>query len=273
MDSRNVSVWSPRSDGGVDINSIQAHFMLTPSARHSKSLDQLGPEITPQPTRTSPKTLPRSASTQLFPRLQRGVINVTLPTSVPSRGRSKSSMSSSGATLIPPTRQQACSAPNPSLGSTPIATLPRAKSTQMLVPNSCQQSQSITSLLAAMFPEIPSGDHFPGYRPSTKSYEHNLTVPSCVGTLDLAQLTSCFNSNSKAANFIGDGLCQFFSHKNIILFIVLSLFISFVYRYSFIRHEANTTRTKESSTRSTCIKFDRSDNFRSCQSDDNHHKW
>ncbi|XP_043467722.1 uncharacterized protein LOC122501972 isoform X2 [Leptopilina heterotoma] len=205
MDSRNVSVWSPRSDGGVDINSIQARFMLTPSARHSKSLDQLGPEITPQQPRTSPKTLPRSASTQLFPRQQRGVRNITPPTSVPSRGRSKSSMSSSGATLIPPTRQQACSAPNPSLGSTPIATLPRAKSTQMLVPNSCQQSTSITSLLAAMFPEIPSGDHFPGYRPSTKLYEHNLTVPSCVGTLDLAQLTSCFNSNSKAANFIGDG--------------------------------------------------------------------
>ncbi|XP_051171850.1 uncharacterized protein LOC127288444 isoform X3 [Leptopilina boulardi] len=215
MDSRNVSVWSPRSESGIvsDINSIQARFMLAPSAlpaRHSKSLDQLGPEITPLQPRTSPKTLPRSASTQLFPRQQRGGRNVTPPTTVPlSRGRSKSSMSS-GATLIPPSRQQACSAPNPSLGSTPIVTLPRAKSTQMLVPNSCHrpidsQSTSITSLLAAMFPEIPSGDHFPGYRPSAKSYEHNLTVPTCVGTLDLAQLTSCLTSNTKAANLIGDG--------------------------------------------------------------------
>lgn len=206
-----MSVWSPRSEGGADINSIQARFMLTPSslpARHSKSLDQLGPEITPLQPRTSPKTLPRSVSTQLLPR-QRGGRNITPPTSVPSRGRSKSSMSS-GATLIPPSRQQACSAPNPSLGSTPIVTLPRAKSTQMLVPNSCHrqidsQSTSITSLLAAMFPEFPSGDHFPGYRPSSKSYEHNLTVPTCVGTLDLAQLTSCLTSDTKTANLLGDG--------------------------------------------------------------------
>ena len=212
-----MGVWSPRSEGAVDINSIQTRFMLTPSAlpaRHSKSLDQLGPEITPLQPRTSPKTLPRSASTQLFPR-HRGGRNITPPTTVPYRERSRSTISS-GATLIPPSRQQACSAPNPSLGSTPIATLPRAKSTQILVPNSYHrqvdpQSASITSLLAAMFPEIPSGEHFPGYRPSSKSYEHNLTVPTCVGTLDLAQLATCFNSETKSGNLIGEGKrCQNF---------------------------------------------------------------
>lgn len=87
-------------------------------------------------------------------------------------------------------------------GFTPVVTLPRAKSTQMLVPNSCRQqfddqldpeSTSITSLLAAMFPEIPSTTPFPGYRP-TKSSDQNLGLPSYVGTFDLSQLAGCLST-------------------------------------------------------------------------------
>lgn len=215
LESRSIGIWSPRSEGAAqDIGSIQARLMLTPStlpARHSKSLDQLGPELAaPLPhLRTSPKTLPRSISTQLFPRGQRGDgRNVTPPATVPSRGRSRSTVPSSN-TLFPPSGQQACSAPNPSLGSTPVIPLPRAKSTQMLVPNRQQQhhqqsdhqSTSITSLLAAIFPELPPSGQLPGYRPSSKSCDQNLTVPSCVGALDLSQLPDCL-TESKSANLM-----------------------------------------------------------------------
>ncbi|XP_014477499.1 PREDICTED: uncharacterized protein LOC106745952 isoform X2 [Dinoponera quadriceps] len=211
LESRSMGIWSPRSEGAAqDIGSIQARLMLTPStlpARHSKSLDQLGPELVPLQPRTSPKTLPRSVSTQLFPRQRGGGRNVTPPATVPSRGRARSTVPSS-ATLFPPSGQQACSAPNPSLGSTPVIPLPRAKSTQMLVPNRQQQqhqqqsdhqSTSITSLLAAMFPELPPGGHLPGYRPSSKSCEQNLTVPTCLGALDPDQLHDCL-TDRKSAN-------------------------------------------------------------------------
>lgn len=171
-------------------------------ARHSKSLDQLGPDLVPlQPARTSPKTLPRSVSTQLLPRQRGGNRNVTPPTTVPFRGRPKSTVPSI-TTLFPPSDQQACSAPNPSLGSTPVATLPRAKSTQMLVPNRQQsdhESTSITSLLAAMFPDLPPGGQLPGYRPSSKNCDQNLTVPTCIATLDLSQLPDCL-MDSKPTN-------------------------------------------------------------------------
>lgn len=208
LESRSVGIWSPRSEGAAqDIGSIQARLILTPStlpARHSKSLDQLGPELaTPLQPRTSPKTLPRSVSTQLFSRgLRGGGRNVTPPATVPSRGKPRSTVPSIS-TLFPPSGQQACSAPNPSLGSTPVIPLPRAKSTQMLVPNQQQQSDyqasSISSLLAMMFPELPPGGHLPGYRPSSKSCDQNLTVPTYMGALDLSQLPDCL-TESKSAN-------------------------------------------------------------------------
>nr|XP_033320939.1 protein FAM135A isoform X6 [Megalopta genalis] len=205
LESRSMGIWSPRSEGAnQDLGMVQGRLTLTPStlpARHSKSLDQLGPEIAPVQPRTSPKTLPRSVSTQLFPR-QRGCgKNVTPPATVPSRGRQRSTQPSSS-TLFPPSGQQACSAPNPSLGSTPVVTLPRAKSTQILVLNLQQQADpqntSITSLLAAMFPELPPGGQLPGYRPSKQSCEQQgptLTVPSCVGTMDHGQITDCWTEN------------------------------------------------------------------------------
>ncbi|XP_034937509.1 uncharacterized protein [Chelonus insularis] len=208
LESRTSNVWSPRSEGAAqDIASIQARLSLAPSslpARHSKSLDQLGPEIAPLQPRTSPKTLPRSASTQLFPRQRIGGRNPTPPTLVPSKGRSRSQaplLTARSTTLFPSGQQQAFSAPNPSLGSTPVATLPRAKSTQMLVPDSCRQhhdfdgrsSTSITSLLAAMFPELPPNGHFPGYRPA-KSCDQSLSIPPCIGTFDLNQLSSTFST-------------------------------------------------------------------------------
>lgn len=207
-----MGIWSPRSEGAAqDICSIQARLMLTPStlpARHSKSLDQLGPDLMPLQPKTSPKTLPRSVSTQLFPRQRAGGRNVTPPATVPSRGRPRSTVPSTS-TLFPPSSQQACSAPNPSLGSTPVIPLPRAKSTQMLVPNSRQQSDhqsaSITSLLAAMFPELPPGGHLPGYRPSSKSCDQTLTVPTCMGALDLSQLPECL-SEGKSTN-MAEGIC------------------------------------------------------------------
>lgn len=201
-----MGIWSPRSEGAAqDIGSIQARLMLTPStlpARHSKSLDQLGPDLVPLQPRASPRTLPRSVSTQLFPRQRGGGRNVTPPATVPSRGRPGSTVPSSS-TLFPPSNQQACSAPNPSLGSTPVIPLPRAKSTQMLVPNrqSDHQSASITSLLATMFPELPPGGHLPGYRPSSKSCDQSLTVPSCMATLDLSQLPDCL-AKSKSTNIV-----------------------------------------------------------------------
>lgn len=209
LESRSMGIWSPRSEGAAqDIGSIQARLMLTPStlpARHSKSLDQLGPDLVPLQPRTSPKTLPRSVSTQLFPRQRNGGRNVTPPATVPSRGRPRSTVPSS-TSLFPPSSQQACSAPNPSLGSTPVIPLPRAKSTQMLVPNrqqqqqSDQQSTSITSLLAAMFPELPPGGQLPGYRPSSKSCDQNLTVPTCIGALD-PDLPDCLTER-KSANIV-----------------------------------------------------------------------
>lgn len=202
LESRSMGIWSPRSEGAAqDIGSVQGRLTLTPStlpARHSKSLDQLGPDIAqPVQPRTSPKTLPRSVSTQLFPRQRGGSRNVTPPATVPSRGRQRSTAPSSS-TLFPPSGQQACSAPNPSLGSTPVVPLPRAKSTQMLVLPGQQtdpQNTSITSLLAAMFPELPPGGQLPGYRPSNKSCEQTLTVPTCLGTMDHGQMTDCWNEN------------------------------------------------------------------------------
>lgn len=124
IESKTSSVWSPRSEGAVqDLSMIQARFGLVPSAlpaRHSKSLDQLGPEIPQLHQPTSPKTLPRSASTQLFSK-QRAGRNITPPTSVPSKGRSRSQAplhTARSTTLYPPSGQQlASSAPNPSLGS------------------------------------------------------------------------------------------------------------------------------------------------------------
>ncbi|XP_018302274.1 uncharacterized protein [Mycetomoellerius zeteki] len=214
LESRSMGIWSPRSEGAAqDIGSIQARLILTPStlpARHSKSLDQLGPELAaPLQPRTSPKTLPRSVSTQLFSRgLRGGGRNVTPPATVPSRGKSRSTVPSIS-TLFPPSGQQACSAPNPSLGSTPVIPLPRAKSTQMLVPNRQQQQQSdyqsssISSLLAVMFPELPPGGQLPGYRPSSKSCDQNLAVPTYAGALDLSQLSDCL-TDSKSANTIED---------------------------------------------------------------------
>ncbi|KYN42967.1 hypothetical protein ALC56_02772 [Trachymyrmex septentrionalis] len=205
LESRSMGIWSPRSEGAAqDIGSIQARLILTPStlpARHSKSLDQLGPELAaPLQPRTSPKTLPRSVSTQLFSRgLRGGSRNVTPPATVPSRGKSRSTVPSIS-TLFPPSRQHACSAPNPSLGSTPVIPLPRAKSTQMLVPNRQQQQQSdyqsssISSLLAVMFPELPPGGQLPGYRPSSKSCDQNLAVPTYAGALDLSQLSDYYHS-------------------------------------------------------------------------------
>ncbi|CAK9802010.1 Protein FAM135A [Anthophora quadrimaculata] len=209
LESRTVGIWSPRSEGAAqDIASVQGRLTLTPStlpARHSKSLDQLGPDITPVQPRTSPKTLPRSVSTQLFPRQRGGTRNVTPPATVPSRGRQRSTAPSSS-TLFPPSGQQACSAPNPSLGSTPVVPLPRAKSTQMLVLPRQQadpQNTSITSLLVAMFPELPPGGQLPGYRPSNKSCEQTLAVPTCMGTVEHGQATDCW-SESKSTNVAED---------------------------------------------------------------------
>ncbi|XP_015587946.1 protein FAM135A [Cephus cinctus] len=215
LESRSMGVWSPRSEGAAqDIGAIHGRLMLAPSAlpaRHSKSLDQLGPELVPLQPRTSPKTLPRSASTQLFTRHRAASRNVTPPATVPSRGRARSAIPSSASLFA--SSQQACSAPNPSLSSTPIVTLPRAKSTQMLLPQSYRQhldteSTSITSLLAAMFPELPPSGHFPGYRPSGKSHDQTLKVPTCMGTLDLVQLAGCLTSENKNRSNVvgGDGI-------------------------------------------------------------------
>ncbi|XP_023246874.1 uncharacterized protein LOC106636222 [Copidosoma floridanum] len=208
MDARVVasSVWSPRSEGACQeiMTAYPGRLLLAPTAslpaRHSKSLDQLlGPDLVtshqPQSRATSPKTLPRSASTQLISNKQQHQQRIaariaTPPATVPSRGKLRPTAPSC-ATLFPPQqRQQACSAPNPTLGSTPVvATLPRAKSTQTLVPsaysgllaggdgpggmktNQQQRSNSITSLLAAMFPEMPRNEHLPGYRP-TPDFAH-----------------------------------------------------------------------------------------------------
>ncbi|XP_047361672.1 uncharacterized protein LOC124953801 isoform X1 [Vespa velutina] len=212
LESRSMGIWSPRSEGAAqDIGAMQARFATSPStlpARHSKSLDQLGPEMAPLQPRSSPKTLPRSVSTQLFPKQRGGIRNATPPATVPSRGGRPRSTVPSGNTLLPPSgQQQACSAPNPSLSSTPVIPLPRAKSTQMLVQNRQQvdpQSASIGSLLVAMFPELPSDTRLPGYRPSGKSCEQNLTVPSYIRTLDLAQLADCLNTESKSSQISED---------------------------------------------------------------------
>jgi len=76
--------------------------------------------------------------------------------------------------------------------------LPRAKSTQMLVPNrqSDYQSSSISSLLAVMFPELPPGGHLPGYRPSSKSCDQNLTVPTYTDLSQLPDLTESKSANT-----------------------------------------------------------------------------
>lgn len=70
--------------------------------------------------------------------------------------------------------------------------------------NSNADSASITSLLAAMFPELPLNGHFPGYRPASATGEHissrslYRTIParSCAGSLDLVQLSDRLASES-----------------------------------------------------------------------------
>lgn len=228
--SSSSSVWSPRSEGATNQADLLAGYssrlmiaaaaaMATtslPGARHSKSLDQLGPDLDQQqpPTRAtnaasasaataaaaghqlqlqqqphlSSKTLPRSASTQLISRI------ATAPASVPSRGKQRP-LAPSCTSLFP-----ACSAPDPcSLGSTPVATLPRAKSTQTLVPNSLQQQQphphsssSITSLLAAMFPEIPRSGQLPGYRPPSPSLDFAELADSIIFDGSIEQILKTF---------------------------------------------------------------------------------
>ncbi|XP_046751681.1 uncharacterized protein LOC124414701 isoform X1 [Diprion similis] len=227
LEKRSTDVWSPRNETSVgqsNMGSVHGRVVLAPStlpARHSKSLDQLGPEVIPPQIPTPSKTLPRSASTQLIPRHRAPFHNGTLPATVPSsRSRHPSTTHHSGL-FFPSSRQQACSAPNPSLGISPIATLPRAKSTQILAPHRAQQhhqqqqqqhihgqrhgtsinsnvdSNSITSLLAAMFPELPLNGYFPGYRPSSVTSEHISsrgfyhTIPAnpSMGSRNLTQLT------------------------------------------------------------------------------------
>lgn len=143
LEKRSTDLWSPRNEtlAQQGVGSVHGRVVLAPStlpARHSKSLDQLGPEIIPPQIPTPAKTLPRSTSTQLIPRHRNAFNNGTLPATVPSsRNRHPSTTQHSG--LFFPSRQQACSAPNPSLGITPVATLPRAKSTQILVPHAGHQ--------------------------------------------------------------------------------------------------------------------------------------
>lgn len=115
MDARTVasSVWSPRSEGAVqEVMGYPGRLMLAPTsgtlpARHSKSLDQLGPDLVTshQPpvsaVLSSPKTLPRSISTQLISssnkHRQSGMVNANSsgrlnnpPATVPSRGKQRS---------------------------------------------------------------------------------------------------------------------------------------------------------------------------------------
>lgn len=151
LEKRSADLWSSRGKNVTQqsLSSVHGRMVLTPStlpARHSKSLDQLGPEVIPAQIPTPSKTLPRSASTQLISRHRAALQNGTLPATVPSsRSRHPSTVQHSG--LFFPTstssssRQQACSAPNPSLGLTPVATLPRAKSTQILAAHRAGQQQ------------------------------------------------------------------------------------------------------------------------------------
>lgn len=175
--------------------------MITPAtlpARHSKSLDQLGPEIsTPLRPRLSPKSLSRSASTQLFSKHRD--LSRTSPGSL--AGKNKHRMAApSYSTLFTSPKQ----AYTQSLGSTPILSLPRAKSTQILNQDSSglkrDQSSSISSLLAAMFPDS-SSEQVPSYRAAAKSSEINLTLPRYVKTLNLSQLANCLTSDGKNANY------------------------------------------------------------------------
>lgn len=78
LESRSMGIWSPRSEGAAqDIGAMQARFATTPSstlpARHSKSLDQLGPEMAPLQPRSSSKTLPRFVRASNDPRSVRFV--------------------------------------------------------------------------------------------------------------------------------------------------------------------------------------------------------
>lgn len=134
------SIWSPRSEGAAqEMSGYPGRLLFAPSAslptRHSKSLDQLGPELTTSPTlssqyiavessqggmTSSAKTLPRSVSIQLLGSKQQqrthNTRNVTPPSTVPSRSKQRS-IAPSCTSLFPPLpMQQACSAPNPSLG-------------------------------------------------------------------------------------------------------------------------------------------------------------
>ena len=106
MDNRSLSssVWSPRSEGGVqELTGYPGRLMLAPTAsmptrNHSKSLDQLGPDLVtshqpPVVSYDSPKTLPRSISTQLLGSGKQtrspGRLNSS-PATVPSRGKQRS---------------------------------------------------------------------------------------------------------------------------------------------------------------------------------------
>lgn len=143
MDARTVasSVWSPRSEGGCqEMAAYPGRLMLAPTvslpARHSKSLDQLlGPDLLimsqqqhQQPLQSSrsssPKTLPRSTSTQLISNNQQHNNKIlsrmtTPPATVPSRGKQRP-MVPSCATLFPSAQtsrqQEARSAQNPFIG-------------------------------------------------------------------------------------------------------------------------------------------------------------
>lgn len=112
MDARTVasSVWSPRSEGAVqDVMGYPGRLMLAPTSTlparaTSKSLDQLGPDLVtshvPPAVLSSPKTLPRSISTQLISssgnKHRGGMVNANssgrlnnAPATVPSRGKQR----------------------------------------------------------------------------------------------------------------------------------------------------------------------------------------
>lgn len=136
LDSR--SVWSPRSEGAAHELMIgyPGRLMLAPTAsstlpaRHSKSLDQLGPDLVtshqppsssaaPSPTK---KNLPRSVSTQLISSNGNGKNHranrfASPPATVPSRGKLRPSAPSC-TSLFAAKGDQSCSAPNSSIGMT-----------------------------------------------------------------------------------------------------------------------------------------------------------
>lgn len=212
--SRTPSSWSSnRSDSGVhDLNYstrlLMANSSSTLPARHSKSLDQLGPDVLAtinggsttscsssqeQRDGASPKTLPRSVSTQLLNKHNSpGSRTLTSPASAPSRNKSNQQTSSCAIVFQ----------------NQPTATtLPRAKSSQALILETDLYSQashstSINSLLVAMFPEIaptssPGSKKALNYRSATlgRKQSSSKKKENCIGTLDLAQLAAnCLDS-------------------------------------------------------------------------------